>query len=309
MDEKSADTRIQLTDGTIAQSDLGRTLFHEHIFLGMPGWNLDIKAPRFVRSEAMAQVVDKLQELKDHDCQTIIDPCPMDLGRDVEFIAEAAQRSGINIICATGVYTEQDGIPFTFRHMPREDIVELYMKEIVDGVGDTGIKAGVIKVASGSDPNNEYEQKMIGAGAEVSRLTGVPIISHTHGHSHGHEQVDVVEQNGGRSECMVVGHSDGNADPEYAISLAKRGAFVGFDQFGLEFFVSDEVRIENLMAAVHAGYRDQLLISHDHAICLLGRGAAIFAELAPQSSLIHIFEKIIPRLLELGLSKKGLPLS
>lgn len=298
--------RIQLTDGTIDRSELGKTLFHEHVFLGMPGWNLDIKAPRFVRSEAMTRAVDKLQELKGHGCRTLIDPCPMDLGRDVEFVAEAAQRSGMNIICATGVYTEEDGMPFTFRMMPREDIIELFMKEIVDGVGDTGIKAGVIKIASGPDPKNEYERKMIGAGAEVSRLTGVPIISHTHLSTYGHEQVDVVERNGGSANCMVVGHSDGQLHSEYPISLAKRGAFVGFDRFGLEFFMSDELRIRNLIEVVRAGYRDQLLISHDHAVCLLGRGAAIFAELAPQSSLTHIFERIIPRLIELGISQEDI---
>ena len=105
---------------------------------------------------------------------------------------------------------------------------------------------------------------------------------------------------------MVVGYSDGQESSEYPISLAKRGAFVGFDRFGLEFFTPDELRIKNLIEVVRAGYRDQLLISHDHAVCLLGRGAAIFAELAPQSSLTHIFENIIPRLLELGLPKEDI---
>ncbi len=281
-------------------------MFHEHVYLGMPGWNLDIKAHRFVRSEAMTRTVDKLQELKGHGCRTLIDPRPMDLGRDVEFVAEAAQRSGMNIICATGVYTEEDGIPYTFRTMSREDVIELLMKEIIDGVGDTGIKAGVIKIASGPDPKNEYEQKMIGAGAEVSRLTGVPIISHTHLSTHGHEQVDMVERNGGSADCMVVGHSDGQESSEYPISLARRGAFVGFDRFGLEFFVSDELRIRNLIEVVRAGYRDQLLISHDHAASLLRRGAVLFAELALQSSFTHIFESIIPRLIERGITQEDI---
>lgn len=83
-------------------------------------------------------------------------------------------------------------------------------------------------------------------------------------------------------------------------------ALVGFDQFGLEFFAPDEVRIKNLIEVVRAGYRDQLLISHDHAICLLGRAAAIFESLAPQSKLTHIFERIIPRLIELGLPQNDI---
>src|SRR5262249_47546984 len=142
--------------------------------------------------------VDKLQELQAHGCNTIVDPCPMDLGRDVEFIAEVAQRSGHNIILATGVYTEADGIPSTFRTLPTEDILELYVREITEGVGDTGIKAGVVKIASGADyPSNAYEARMTGIAAEASRLTGVPIVSHTHDSRFGHEQLDTVLEHGG----------------------------------------------------------------------------------------------------------------
>jgi phosphotriesterase-related protein len=97
---------VQLTNGRIPCSELGRTLIHEHVLVGMPGWNLDLKAPKFLRAEAMARAVDKLQELQSHGCRTIVDPCPMDLGRDVEFVAEVAQRSGTNIVVAAGVYNE-----------------------------------------------------------------------------------------------------------------------------------------------------------------------------------------------------------
>jgi phosphotriesterase-related protein len=172
-------TQVQLTDGAIAASELGKTLIHEHVMVGMPGWNLDLKAPKFVRAEAMARAVDRLQELHGHGCRTIVDPCPMDLGRDAEFIAEVSQRARINIVCATGVYNEAEGVAHTFRTMPREDIVELYVRELTEQIGETGIRAGVIKIATGHSPASEYEQKMIGVAAEVSRLTGVPIISHT----------------------------------------------------------------------------------------------------------------------------------
>jgi phosphotriesterase-related protein len=297
---------VQLTDRQMDRSDMGRTLIHEHIHLGMPGWNFDVKAPRYIRSELMARAVDKLQELRQHDCRTIIDPCPMDLGRDIEFVAEAAQRSRMNIICATGVYHESEGIPYTFRTIPREHIVELYVKEITEGVGQTGLKAGVIKIASGANPKSEYDQKMIGVAAEASRLTGVPLISHTDIATHGHEQIDVVERHGCPSNCMVVGHSGDRDDSAYQISLAKRGAFVGFDRFGLEMILADELRIKNVVQMVKAGYRDSVLISHDHVVCLLGRvGPELHAAL-PNWSLKHIFDYIIPRLVESGLTKEDI---
>src|SRR5246127_198899 len=281
--------QVQLTDGQIDCSRLGRTLIHEHVLVGMPGWNLDLKAPRFLRSEAMARAVDRLQELKSYDCNTIVDPCPMDLGRDVEFVAEVAQKSRVNIVCATGVYNEFEGVPYTFRSMPREDILELYVKEITEGVGTTGIRAGVIKIATGHDPATEYEQKMIGVAAEASRITGVPIISHTQIASHGHQQVDIVEAHGGRADCLVVGHSGDRDDSAYQISIAERNAFVGLDRFGLEMILPDELRMKNLVELVRAGHRDRILMSQDHPLCLLGRMGPQVAALAPVWSITHIF--------------------
>jgi phosphotriesterase-related protein len=292
---------VQATAGRVQIAQMGRTLIHEHVHLGMPGWDLDIKAPKYVRSELMARAVDGLQQLKDHACRTIVDPCPMDLGRDVEFVAEAAQRSGVNVICATGVYTEAEGIPYTLRSLPREDVIELFVKEITAGIGATGIRAGVIKIASGQEAYSEYEQRMIGVATEVSKITGVPIISHTQRATHGHVQVDVVERHGGRSDCMVVGHSGDRDDPAYQKSIAQRGAFVGLDRFGLETILPDETRIKNLLQLAEAGYRDQILISQDHVICLLGRAGAQRSALTPNWTLTNIFQRIVPKLLERGL--------
>jgi phosphotriesterase-related protein len=298
--------QVQLTDGQMDCSRLGRTLIHEHVLVGMPGWNLDLKAPKFVRAEALARAVDRLQELKAHNCSTIVDPCPMDLGRDVEFVAEVAHKSGVNIVCATGVYNEAEGIPYTFRSMPREDILELYVKEITEGVGNTGIKAGVVKIATGHDPASEYEQKMISVAAEASRITGVPIISHTNIASHGHQQVDIVEAHGGRADCLVVGHSGDRDDSAYQISIAERNAFVGLDRFGLEMILPDELRMKNLVELVRAGHRDRILMSQDHPLCLLGRMGPQLATLAPKWSITHIFERILPALTKLGLGAQDI---
>jgi phosphotriesterase-related protein len=294
-------TKVQLTDGTVEVSALGKTLIHEHVLVGMPGWNMDLKAPKFIRSEAMARAVDRIQELHAYGCNSMIDPCPMDIGRDAEFIAEVAQRSGINIVCATGVYNEFEGMPYTFRTMPAEDILELYLKEITEGIGDTGIKAGVIKIATHGEPT-EYERKMISVATQASLLTGAPIISHTQLASHGHDQIDIVESCHGHANCMVVGHCGDRDDHGYQASLAKRGAFVGLDRFGLDFLLPDDARMKNLMQLVAAGLREHVVISQDYPVCLLGRFGMNLERIAPNWGITHIFKSIIPRLKEMGLT-------
>ena len=297
----------QTTNGTLSFSAMGPTLIHEHIYVGGPGWQLDHKAPKYVRSDLITRCVDKLQELQAHGCSTIVDPCPMDLGRDVEFVAEVAQRSGTNIILATGVYTEADGIPSTFRTLPTEDILELYVKEITEGVGDTGIKAGVVKIAAGAAyAGNAYEERMTGIAAEASRLTGVPIVSHTHDSRFGHEQLDTVLAHGGCANCTVVGHSGDRDDHDYQRSIAERGAFLGLDRFGLEMVLPDDVRIKNLMQLVASGHRDNILVSHDHVICLLGRIGPMMLNMAPTWSLTRIFDYVVPQLRKLGLPQEDI---
>lgn len=295
------DTKVQLTDGTVEVSALGKTLIHEHVLVGMPGWNMDLKAPKFIRSEAMARAVDRIQELHGYGCNSMIDPCPMDIGRDAEFIAEVAQRSGINIVCATGVYNEFEGMPYTFRTMPAEDILELYVREITEGIGDTGIKAGVIKIATHGEPT-AYECKMISVATQASLLTGAPIISHTQLASHGHDQIDIVESCHGHANCMVVGHSGDRDDHGYQASLARRGAFVGLDRFGLDFLLPDDARMKNLMQLVAAGLREHVVISQDYPVCLLGRFGVNLEQIAPNWGITHIFKSIIPRLKEMGLT-------
>jgi phosphotriesterase-related protein len=298
---------VNTVAGKMAVADLGRTLVHEHVLIGFPGWFMDARQAPFKREEAMKRVVDAFQELHDHGVRTVIDPCPMDLGRDVEFTAEVSQRSGINLICATGVYVEDMGIPWTMNQLPVEAIAEAFIKEIEDGVAATGIRCGVIKIATGDGAVSAYERKVITAAARAAKATGVPLISHTEKCTCGHDQIDIATGEGLPPTSLIVGHSDGTEDLAYQTSLAKRGVYVGFDRFGLEMgAVPDAVRIKNLKALVDAGYRDQMMVSHDNVACWLGAyGAQDPLELnkiMPNWKMTHLFENIFPELKKLGMT-------
>jgi phosphotriesterase-related protein len=306
----TADARaVQTVTGRVRPEALGRTLVHEHVLIGFPGWNLDPFAPRFVRADAMARAVDQLQELRDLGVGTFVDPCPMDLGRDVEFLAELSQKSGLQIVCTTGAYFEAEGITHTFRHLPVEEITAIYIKEIVDGVGDTGIRAGAVKIATGAHQISEYERKLVQAGARAARETGVPLISHTQEASCGHEQIDVVTGEGVSADRLLVGHSDGVDDHDYHRSLAERGAFVGFDRFGISLILSDEVRVKNVLKLAAAGFTRNILLSHDSIVCWQGRPVP-FANryedvlaMLPDWRPTSILKKIVPQLRAGGLSE------
>ena len=55
------------------------------------------------------------------------------------------------------------------------------MREIEQGVGDTGIRCGVIKIATGDGEVSDYERKVLTAASRAAKITSVPLISHTEG--------------------------------------------------------------------------------------------------------------------------------
>lgn len=286
--------------GPISSNELGKTLIHEHVLVGFPGWFMDARHPPFRRVEAVSRAVDAFQQLHAYGVKTVVDPCPADLGRDVELIAEVSQKSGIQIICATGVYAEQAGIPFTFNMLTEEEISESYIKEIEQGVGGTGIRSGIIKIATGEGQVTDYERKVITAASRAAKTTGIPILSHTEKCTCGHDQIDIVTGQGVAPPSLLVGHSCGTDDASYQRSLAERNVYVGFDRFGAVLEIADEIRTRNLKSMLDHGYADRVMISHDKVNCWKGALGNItqetLEEAMPNWSMTHLFENILPDL-------------
>lgn len=303
---------VNTVTGRITPDALGLTLVHEHLLIGYPGWFMDTLHP-FRRSEALARAVDALNELRAIGVKSFVDPCPVDLGRDVEFMAEVAQRTGMQIICAAGAYKAEQGIPYTFNAMSVEQITEIYVRELTEGIGLTGIRAGLVKVATGAHGISAYEQKLLAAGGRAAAQVGCTVLTHTDEASFGIEQIEALTAAGVPAHRILVGHCDGRADHAYHCSIAERGAYVGFDRFGIEFFLKDEARIESVLQMVHAGHTRSLCLSHD-ATCgaWLGRPSfdgkrvlppELLKKLMPNWEPTHLFKRILPRMRELGLAE------
>jgi len=307
---------VQTVTGPARVEELGMTLVHEHLLIGYPGWFMDALAPRFRRADAMARGVDRLQELMGFGVRTFLDPCPVDLGRDVEFMAEAAQRSGMRIVCTTGAYKENEGLTYTFGALPVEEITAIYVKELTLGIGDTGIRAGLVKVATGSPEISPYERKLVTAGGRAAAAVGCPVITHTDDAACGLEQIAILTAEGVPAHRILVGHSDGRDDHAYHRALADHGAYLGFDRFGIETLIADERRIESVVAMVKAGYARSVCVSQDAACAgwlgrpVFGGHLVVTAEMIqatlPNWESTHLFKRIIPRLLERGLTARDI---
>src|SRR6266542_4547984 len=132
-------TIVQTVLGPVDANDLGPTLVHEHVLFSYPGDTFD-PTSTWSRADTVEVAVDRMQGLLDYGIRTFVDPCPIECGRDPELMAEIAQRSGMQIVCATGLYYEEIGIPYYWRLRTVEEITQLFLYEINEGIGPTGIK-------------------------------------------------------------------------------------------------------------------------------------------------------------------------
>ena len=290
-------------------SALGKTLIHEHLLIGWPGWEGDSAFP-FDRKEAIKICCGVLEKLKGLDVETFVDPCPSDLGRDPEFMAECSQKTGVNVVCATGFYKEDlGGSVFRFRAAFGVDVAaevgELYQKEIEDGIGSTGIKAGLIKCATGEGSIKPYEESLLRAAARAQKATGVPIITHTDHGSLGDKQLEIFLAEGVKPDRFAIGHSDDRADLAYHAGILDKGAFLSFDRFGLEILFPNKLRIASLIALLGIGYGKQMLISHDTVNCW--RGRPLPSQMLPVITdwePTYIFRVVLPKLREVGFGEE-----
>lgn len=292
---------IQTARGQISPGELGKTLMHEHLVMAMAGWESDTGSPARKAEDLVRICVDKIEALKAGGFSSLLDPCAMDLGRDVELYGEVAARTGFNILFSTGIYNEHlGGAYWRYKIMAdpagAENLAALYIRELTEGVGPSRLKPAVIKLAIGKDPHSAFEGRLIKAAALAAVETGVPILAHTDG-VEGDVLLARLTALGIPSHRIIIGHSCGSADHAYHRRIVDGGAYIGFDRFGLELIQSDEVRIESMHRLLQNGYSRQLIVSHDCAFCQRGQ---VIPDEKLHANPMHFSRTIMPRLRELG---------
>lgn len=307
------DKIVNTVTGTIDQDKIGKTLMHEHFIFGYPGFEGDKTFGPFDREKALEICIGVAKRAQAHGVQTIVDATPNECGRNVEILKEVSEKTGVNIICATGFYFEGEGASsyFKFRNAlgdGEKEIYEMMFKEVTEGIEDTGIKAGVIKLASSKNAIADYEKMFFRAAAKVQKKTGVHIITHTQEGTMGPEQAELLISEGADPSKIMIGHMCGNTDIKYAAKVLDKGVYIGFDRFGLEGFIgcpTDKDREALAVALLALGYEDKIMFSHDTVNVMLGRPVIFppaLAETMANAHIARIFEVIIPDLKKMSVT-------
>jgi len=305
-------SNINTVLGPISPAELGVTLVHEHCVMGFPGWEWDPLAGSPDRKEMVAACLKVLEPAKACGLQSLVEVTPADLSRDVDIMKEVSEKSQINIICSTGKYTEANGVWAYLKWRDslelgdmETELYELFMHEITAGIGQSGVKAGAIKVATSLSRIAPCEEAVLRAAARAGKETGVPVITHTEDGTMGPEQAEILTAEGMDPQRIMIGHMCGNSSLPYQKEVLGKGVNIAFDRFGIEIFVSDAVRIKTLMALLGEGFAGNIMLSQDHVVASFGRGGLWPEHMLPQVanwSYAHIFQTIIPALKKAGVT-------
>ncbi|MBT5774589.1 MAG: phosphotriesterase [Dehalococcoidia bacterium] len=250
---------MQSATGPIDTNDMGFTLTHEHVLVSSPPILLQYP-DRFDLDADLAIAVSNLKAAYEAGVRTIVDLTPITLGRNAPHIRSAAEQSGVQIIVATGLYYYHD---VYFSVQPTDAITDLFVEDIEQGIGDTGIHAGVIKAATEPEMTR-LNERFLRATARAHRRTGVPIGTHTFPEAQtGLDQIRVFQEEGVDLGRVIIGHSDDSDDIDYLDQIIQSGAYCGMDRIGLPNPRTSEQRADMIAALIQRGHANRITLSHD----------------------------------------------
>jgi phosphotriesterase-related protein len=240
----------------------------------------------------------------------VVDPTNVSLSRDPLALARIARATGLNIVMGAGYYVAA-AHPADMDRRSEESIAEEIVREVQVGVGDSGVRAGLIGEIGNTWPWTENEKKVVRAAVEAQRRTGAPLMIHP-----GRDQtapmqiVELIAKQGGDLTRTIMCHIERTiADERHLYDLAATGVWLEYDLFGLENsyypynpdfdMPNDGGRMAQILALIGRGHQDQILMSHD---------------IAYKSSLTkyggygyhHLLVNVVPRLRRKGVDDAGL---
>ena len=322
---------VHTVRGPIDPADLGITLAHEHLWMDSTplravhryratdaGW-WDVAAaaearwnpgshPDNYRLTDVDASVEELVPFTRAGGKAIVELTPPSLGRDPIRVREISERSGVHVVIGAGQYLEPVHDPWVAMATERE-IADRLIGEARQGIGGTGIRAGIFGEIGTSDPVTPGEVRVLGAVAAAAVETGLAISVHLHPWGHeGPLVLDRLVEAGAAPERVILGHLNTAIDrPDDLRALADRGATLGFDLFGFDHSLlgpgrwppSDRDVATVVGTLVRDGYADRIVLGQDIGVRTRLRrwGGWGYG---------HLLEHVLPVMLELGIEDRAI---
>lgn len=333
MIKKELQNKVQTVLGLINPEELGVTLPHEHFLIDTSTW---FKKPITNTEKRLAYQPVSLENLgwvryhpqnsldnmkltdeqlaikeslryKNAGGKSIVDLTPIGIGRDPLALVRISKATGLNIIMGSGYYVKQS-IPPEVK-LNESNITEEIVHDILEGVGKTGVHAGIIGEIGMQWPTNDWERMILRAAANAQKRTGVAISVHPGWSPNSpFDAIKILSGAGTDPRRVIICHIERTIfEYNKLVQLAKTGCFLEFDTFSIDNeplrmvvseenpiradWPSDSQRVNIIAMLINEGFLDQILISTD--MC---RKHRLWSYGGPGYA--HILENIVPLMQE-----------
>ncbi len=283
--------------GLKSVSEMGITLTHEHILVDFIGAK-ETNSSRWDIDSVIRKSIPFLKEVKQTGANTFFEASIAFQGRDPLVTKLAAEKSGLNIVLNTGYYGA-DGNKYLPTHAYTETAKQLanrWVDEYKNGIGDTNIKPGFIKISVPPNTLEEIHKKLTYAAALTHIETGLTITSHTGPAIPAFEQMEIIQKAGVNLNAFVWVHAQFEKDKTKYIEAAKQGVWISLDGVNEKNY-KDYVTLISYMKA--KGYLHKILISQDSGWYTVGQKNG-----GNYKGYTAIFNYLVPFLKESGFTQK-----
>ena len=272
----------------------GYTLMHEHTCIDL--------TPGDPGTRAFDEFCADLRELNQRwGVGNLVDLTNQSMGRNVDYVQRLAEETNINIIMSTGYYLEQYIADYV-EEPTIEELTEIAVRDLTEGIDGTDVKAHVIGEIAWSKPEpGPLELKAWDAMCAAALRTGAVVSTHaTCGYQDLQQAVDLVSR-GIDPNKVVIGHCEFCPDDESLKKLLGTGVCIGIDMIGNSDGMGDEYRADLVSKVKDMGCLSQVTLSLD--LCnfedLRSTGGYGYS---------HLFEVFLPLLKDRGITDDDIEL-
>jgi phosphotriesterase-related protein len=287
---------IMTVNGPIDAKEMGITLTHEHIISNFIGAER-VSEIQYDQDEIFNIVLPFLEQAKKAGCKTFVNCTPRYMLRDPDLLKRLSAATGLHILVSTGYFGAWKNrfLPSYVSSESVDQLAERMVAEWEDGIDDTGIKPGFIKIGFDLGTLPELHQKIVRAAARAHLKTGLTIASHTIGAICAFEQIEILKNEGVDPSAFIWVHTQFEEDIKTHIKAAEMGTWVSFDTL-ITGKIEDYVEFISNMKS--ANLLNRVLVSHDSFYRIDN------PENGKYLGYMRLFEELIPALKESDFSEE-----
>ena len=250
---------VRTVRGPVPLEQLGFTLPHEHVIVD---WNgKDGKSrERYNPDEAFRIMLPYMEDIRALGVRTFVDCTWPWGGRDALLLRRLSESTEMHIVMPTGLYEKTFAPPFAFE-ASMEEIADFFIRELEEGIEDTGILPGFIKIASSNEgPMTQNDEKIVTASCRAHKQTGATINSHTFQGASALRQLDILDREGVDPHAFTYVHAGYEENIELNIEAASRGCWIEYDSIRPQ---TAEKHAARILTMIDRGFKNQLMLSQD----------------------------------------------